>query len=60
MGAAPDLTGKTDEELDDLYQYLLGQHREAIGENQRTIHDAIMWTLAEYSRRTDEWLAARV
>ena len=59
MGARPDLTVKTDQELDDIWVYLLGQHREALDENRTLIHDAIMHTLAEYSRRIDLWLATR-
>lgn len=54
-----DLRTQTDAQLDEVYNYLLGQHREAIGERKTQLHDAIMLVVAEYGRRIDQWLLER-
>ena len=56
---AVDLRTQTDQELDEVYNYLLGQHREALGERRTQFHDAIMLIVAEWGRRIDTWLANR-
>lgn len=53
------LQDQTEQELDDVWRYLLGQHREALGERKTEVHDAIMLLVAEFGRRIDAWLAAR-
>lgn len=52
-----DLSGQTDAQLDELYAYLLGKHREALGENKALFHNAIMAIIREWSTRLDRWLA---
>lgn len=57
--AVTDITKQTDAELDEIYEYLLSEHRGATGDHRIQVHDAIMLCCAEYSRRIDTWLAAR-
>lgn len=52
-----ELPTQSDLELDALYSYLLGKHREALGENKVMYHNAIMAIVHEWSRRLDQWLA---
>lgn len=53
-----DLPDLDDAELDRIYAYLLGQHREGIGPTKANAHAMIMAVLAEWSRRIDAWLEA--
>lgn len=51
-----DLPTLTDVELDRIYGYLLGKHREALGPNKANIHAMIMAIVGEWSARLDRWL----
>lgn len=53
------LQDQTEQQLDDLWRYLLAEHHEATGNRRALAHVAIMKLVAEYARRTDAWLASR-